>query len=60
LPNTHTAVRTESTAAHIARLPAAIRYAFSTFLGIPTAVVAGFFVLAVGTYFIDHGEVSGL
>jgi uncharacterized membrane protein len=60
LPNTHTAVRTESTATHIAQLPEAIRYAFSTFLGIPTAVVAGFFVLAVGTYFIDHGEVSGL
>jgi hypothetical protein len=60
LPNGETAARSESTVEHIARLPAAIRHAFATFLGMPTAVVGGFIVLAVLTYRVDRGEVSWL
>ena len=55
LPDTRRSVRTESMGMRIAQIPAVIQHAFATFLGVPTAVVGAFILLAIGTYALDRG-----
>ena len=37
-----------------------IRRAFAEFLTVPTAIIIGFLLLAVGTYFLDRSEIASL
>ena len=48
--------RTESKQEELARVPLTVKHAFESFLAVPTAVVAAFFLLAVVTYALDVSE----
>jgi uncharacterized membrane protein len=53
--DTRESARTESLTTHLAQVPAVIYHAFTTFLAVPTLIVAAFVLLAVGTYALDRG-----
>jgi uncharacterized membrane protein len=44
----------------LARIPVTIKHAFESFLGIPTAVVAAFFVLSAVTFILDKRQPAWL
>jgi uncharacterized membrane protein len=52
--------RAESLRRTLARIPTTIRHAFASFLGVPTAVVGAFLLLAVATYLLDQSEIGWL
>jgi uncharacterized membrane protein len=55
--------QTESTAMLLARIPATVKHAFESFLAVPTAVVAGFGLLAAASNVLDKqqpGWLAGL
>jgi uncharacterized membrane protein len=52
--------RTESLAAHLARIPAALRLAFTSFLAVPTGMVGGFLLVAIVTYLLDRRQAGWL
>lgn len=56
MPESNGSARTESVGMRITQIPAVIHHAFAAFLAVPTAVVAGFILLAIATNALDRGD----
>jgi uncharacterized membrane protein len=60
MPRSNNSPHTESMREELARIPATVRLAFASFLGVPTIVVGIFLAVAVATAALDRSEAGWL